>query len=77
MAQQQCTNICICPTTNVLISDDLLVEKNDFNSNIVWNKNVRILRHFSKDYFEADVDRSRFTWDVIKARNVNILTLAT
>ena len=51
-------NIRICPTTNVLISDNLLVRKNYFDSNIVWNENVRILRRFCKDYFEADVDRS-------------------
>ena len=33
----------------VLISDNSLLRKNYFDSNIVWNKNVRILRHFSKD----------------------------
>ena len=51
---------------NVLISDHLLVRKKYFDSNIVRNENVRILRRFSKDYFEA-----RFTCDVIKAQNVN------
>ena len=29
------------------------------------------------DYFEADVDRSTFTCDVIKAQNVNTLTFVT
>ena len=75
MAQPECINIRICPTTNVLISNNLLVRKNCFNSTIVWNENVRLLRHFSKD-FEVDLT-SMFTCDVIKARNVNILTLGT
>ena len=44
----------------MLISDHLLVRKKYFDSNIVRNENVRILRRFSKDYFEADVDRSTF-----------------
>ena len=39
---------------HLLISNNLLVRKNYFDSNIVWNENVRTLRHFSKDYFEAD-----------------------
>ena len=44
------------PTTNVLVSDNLPVKKSYFDSNII----ARILRRFffSKDYFEADVDRS-------------------
>ena len=55
----------------MLISDNLLVRKNYFNSNIVWNKNVRILGCFSTDYFEAYIDRSQmFTSDVIKALTV-------
>ena len=43
---------------HVLISDNLPVRKNYFDSNIVQNENARLLRRFSKDYFEADVDRS-------------------
>ena len=39
-------NICICPTTNVLISDNLLVRKSYFDSNIIKNENARILRCF-------------------------------
>ena len=35
-AQPECINICICPTTNVLVSDILLVKKNY----ILWNENV-------------------------------------
>ena len=48
MAQPECINIriCICQTTNVLISDNLLVRKNYFDSNILWNENVRILQRF-------------------------------
>ena len=42
----------------MLISDNLRERKNYFDSNIVWNENVRILRRFSKDYIAADVDRS-------------------
>ena len=56
-ARPECINIRICPATHVLISDNLQVRKKYFDSNIVWNGNVRILRRFSKDYFEADVDR--------------------
>ena len=62
---------------HVLISNNLLVRKSYFDSNIIQNENARILRHFSMDYFEADVDRSTFTCDVIKARKLNTLTLAT
>ena len=58
--QLECINIRICLTTNVLISDDLLVRKNDSDSKITWNENVSLLRSFSKDYFEADVDRSTY-----------------
>ena len=32
--------------TNVLISDSLPVRKSYFGSNIIWNDNARILRHF-------------------------------
>ena len=48
----------ICPKIHVLISDSSQVKKNYFVSNIVLNETVRILRHFSMDYFEADVKRS-------------------
>ena len=41
-AKPQCINIRICPTTNVLISDNLPVRKCYFDSNII----ARILRHF-------------------------------
>ena len=40
-------NIRICPTTNVLISDNLLVRKSYFDSNIIKNENESILRRFS------------------------------
>ena len=43
---------------HMLISENLLVKKNYFDSNIVWNENVTILRSFSEVYFKADVDRS-------------------
>ena len=46
------------PSTTVLceglISENLPVRKSYFNSNII----ARLLRPFSTDYFEADVDRS-------------------
>ena len=42
----------------VLISDNSPVRKNYFDSNIVWNINVRIMQRFSMDYFGADVERS-------------------
>ena len=45
-------------TRHVLISDNLLVRENYFDYNIVWNENVRLLRRFSKEYFEADLDRN-------------------
>ena len=68
----ECINIRNCPTTNVLISDNLPIGKNYFDSNIILNKNARILRCLQMDYFEADVARSQmFTSDVIKARNVH------
>ena len=59
----------------MLITHNLLVRENYLDSNIVLNENVRILRRFSKDYFEVDIDRS--TCDVIKGQNVNTLTLGT
>ena len=37
---------------NTLISNNLLVRKNYFGSNIVWNENVRILRRISKGVSE-------------------------
>ena len=43
---------------HVSISDNLPVTENYFDSNIVQNENASLLRRFSKDYFEADVDRS-------------------
>ena len=46
------------PDNYVLISENLLLRKIYFDSNIVRNKNVRILRRFPKDAFEADVERS-------------------
>ena len=39
----------------MLISDNLPVRKIYFDSNIIYNENAK---DFSKDYFEADVDRS-------------------
>ena len=57
-AKPECINIRICPTTHVLISDNLPVRKSYFDSSIIQNENATILRHFSMDYFEADVDRS-------------------
>ena len=41
----------------MLISDKLPVRKSYFDSSIIQNENARILRHFSKDYFEVHVDR--------------------
>ena len=41
-AKPECINIHICPTTNVLISDNLPERKSYFDSNII----ARILRHF-------------------------------
>ena len=71
-AKTECINIRICPTTHVLISDNLPVRKSYFDSNIIKNENARILRSLQMDYFEADVARSQaFTIDVIKARNVH------
>ena len=56
----------------MLISDNSLVRKNYFDSNIILNENARILPHLQMDYFEADVARSQmFTSDVIKARDVH------
>ena len=69
----ECFNIRICPTTQVLISDNSTVRENYFDSNIIYNENARLLRCFQMDYFEADVVRSHiFTSDVIKARNVHV-----
>ena len=34
--------------------------KKYFGLNVVWNETIRILRRFSKDYFQTDVDRSKF-----------------
>ena len=42
MAKPECINIRICPTTNVLISDNLPVRKSYFDSKII----PRILRRF-------------------------------
>ena len=46
MAKPECINICICPTTNVLIRDNLLVRKSYFDSKIIQNENARILQRF-------------------------------
>ena len=74
-AKPECINIRICPTTNVLVSDNLPVRKSYFDSNI---KCKHIATFFSTDYFEADVDRRTcFICDVIKPRKFNTLTLAT
>ena len=51
-------NIRICPTTHVLISDNSLVRKKYFDSNIKQNENARILRRLQMDSFEANVARS-------------------
>ena len=57
----------------MLISDNLPVGINYFDSNIIQNKNARILRHFQMDSLEADIARSQmFTTDIIKARNVHV-----
>ena len=45
---------------HVLISDNFPVRKNYFDSNIVQNENTRLRPRFSKDYFEADIDRRTF-----------------
>ena len=42
----------------MLISHNLPVRKSYFDSNIISNKNARILRRFFLDYFEADINRS-------------------
>ena len=57
----------------MLIRDNSPERKIYFDSNIIENENARILRCLQMDYFEADVVRSKmFTFDVIKARNVNV-----
>ena len=61
--KQQCNAI----LQHVFISDNSGVRKNYFDSNIIQNENVSILRRVLKNYFEADIDRS----DVIKARNLH------
>ena len=57
-AKPEWINIRVCPTTHVLISDNLPARKKYFDSNIVQNENARLLRHFPKHCFEADVDSS-------------------
>ena len=42
----ECINNRICPTINVLISDNLPLRKSYFDSNIIKNENARILRRF-------------------------------
>ena len=59
-AKPECINILVCPTTHVLITDNLPVRKNYFSSNIVQNDNAILMLHLSKKYFEVDVDRSTF-----------------
>ena len=57
----------------MLISDNLPVRENYFDSNIIQNENAGKLRCLQMDYFEADVARSQmFTSDVIKARKVHV-----
>ena len=52
--------IFISARQHMLISDDLTVRKNYFNSNMVQNEKHGYCDVFSKNYFEADVDRSAF-----------------
>ena len=69
-AKLECINIRICPTTNVLIRDNLRVRKSYFDFNIIKNENARILRRFSKDYFEADVDKSTCLYGMSSRREI-------
>ena len=57
----------------ILISNNLPVRKNYFDSNIVQNENARLLRRFSMDYFEADVYRSTCLHTTSSRREVSAL----
>ena len=41
----------------MLIHDNSVVRKNYFDSNIIQNENARTLQSFSKNYFEADIEK--------------------
>ena len=78
MAKPEYINIRICPTTNVLISDNLPVRKSYFDSNII----ARILRRFfSTDYFDMDdvsnLIYHKFSYGAVSytlyGKNVNIM----
>ena len=57
----------------MLMSNNSLVKKNYFDSNIIWNENARILGCLQMDYFEADVARNQmFRSYIIKARNMHV-----
>ena len=59
----------------VYSSDNLLVRKNYFVSNIMKNENAMILQCVLQDSFETDVTRSlkMFTADIIKVQNVHAM----
>ena len=37
----------------------MTIKKNYFDSNMIQNRNATLLQRFPKDYFAADVDRSK------------------
>ena len=43
----------------MLISDNTQIRKNYYNFNMIQKGNAMLLRRFPKDYFAADVDRSK------------------
>ena len=43
----------------ILISDNTQVRKSYFDSNMIQKGNETLLQRFPKDYFAADVDRSK------------------
>ena len=57
MAKPEWINIRICPTTPCINTQ---LRKNYFDSNRIQKGNATLLSHFPKDYFAADVDRSKY-----------------
>ena len=68
---------CICPKLQVLISDNTQVRKNYFDSNMIRKENLTFSRRFSKDYFGADVDRSKCLHATSQTRSFARTTLIT
>ena len=59
MAKQEWINSRICPTALCVNERQITRKKNNFDSNMIQKRYATLLQRLPKDYYAADVDRSK------------------